>query len=125
MRTKNKRLEGSSVHEHLMKLEVGQDVHSRGVGKMIQQILEGALSCDNALNEKTQYCNHSKSAILDLFELEGLQRRLVLAKAQDIEEGSPGIGGIARACEYGIYQLLRKLLTSHFSSPQQIIKNVR
>lgn len=107
-----------------MKLEVGQNVRSRGVGEMIQQILEGALACDNALNEKTQNCNHSKSAILDLFELEGLQRRLVLAKAQDVEEGSPGIGGIAGACEYGIYQLFQKLLTSHFSGPQQIIKNV-
>ena len=83
-----------------MKAEIGQNVGSCGVGKMIQQILEGALASHNALNEKSQNCNHSESAILNLLKLEGLHRRLVLAKFEDVEEGPSWVGGVTRASEH-------------------------
>ena len=83
-----------------MKLEICQNVGSCWVVKMIQQVLEGPLSRYYALDEESQNCNHSESAILDLLELEGLHGRLVLAKFEDVEEGPSRVCGVTGASEY-------------------------
>ena len=46
----------------------GETVGLEGVSQMVIEVLDGALSGDNSLDEETEHGEHGKAAILDLLD---------------------------------------------------------
>ena len=60
---------------------------------MLVEVLEGALTGDNSLDEETEHGEHGESAVLDLLDLELSERIGVVSKAQGVE-GATGVEGV-------------------------------
>jgi hypothetical protein len=64
---------------------------------MRQKVLEGASAGYDRLDEEAQHCKHSQATILDLLRLQLLQRGLVFAEVEHVEERATGVCRVAGA----------------------------
>ena len=68
---------------------VGEGVVDGGVSKVVSQVLDGALSSDNGLDEEAEGGEHGEASVLDLLHLELSEGVGVISQAQ-------GVKGLAR-----------------------------
>jgi hypothetical protein len=83
----------------LVELEACEHVVVDGVGEVVEEVLEGSDAGDEALDEVSEDGEHGEPAVLDLLELELLERLVVLAEPERVEDGAAGVRWVAGAAE--------------------------
>ena len=73
---------------------VGESVVGDGVSQVILEVLKGALSGDNGLDEESKAREHGEASVLDLLHLELSQGVWVVSQAQGVEVLATGVQGV-------------------------------
>ena len=72
---------------------VGKGVVDQGVGQVVVEVLNGALSGDDSLDEESEHGEHGKASVLELLNLELSEGVRVVSQAQGVE-GATGVEGV-------------------------------
>ena len=72
---------------------VGEGVVDQGVRKVVSQVLDGALSSHDGLDEEAEGAEHGEASVLDLLDLKLSEGVGVVSQAQGVE-GLAGVEGV-------------------------------
>ena len=73
---------------------VGEGVVGDGVSQVVLQVLDGALSGDDGLDEEAEHGEHGEAPVLQLLDLELREGVGVVAEAQGVEVLAAGVEGV-------------------------------